>query len=91
MTRSSRRRNPDEPAWRAGLLAAPGRGAYPCPMVGIAPLAALLLAGAAPSPGGAEPAQRARPVQMLPTLFTDEDYPAEAIRNNEQGRVGYLL
>lgn len=73
------------------MLAAPGAAAYPCPMFGIASLVALLLASAAPPAAGAEPPHRAKPVQTLAALFTDEDYPAEAIRNREQGRVGFRL
>jgi TonB family protein len=55
------------------------------------PLAALLLAGLVPAAAGAAKPQPAQPVQMLPTLFSDEDYPPSAIRNNEQGPVGFRL
>jgi TonB family protein len=57
-------------------------------MIGIAPLAALLLSGAAPGAARPEPA---RPAQTLPSLFSDADYPAAAIRNHEQGAVGFRL
>lgn len=60
-------------------------------MTGIAPLVALLLAGAAPSAPDSGAPQRARPMQALPTLFTHRDYPREALARNEEGRVGFRL
>lgn len=60
-------------------------------MTGIAPLVALLLAGAAPSAPDSGAPQRAGPMQALPTLFTHRDYPQEALARNEEGRVGFQL
>lgn len=37
---------------------------------------------------GPEPAQ---PAQPLPSLFSDADYPPSAVRNHEQGAVGFRL
>ena len=53
--------------------------------------AAVLLAASVPAAAGAEPEQRARSAHSLATLFTDEDYPAEAVRNGEEGRAGFRL
>jgi len=50
--------------------------------------AALLLPAAAPAQA---PPQRARSGANLATLFSDEDYPAAAIRNHEQGPVAFRL
>jgi TonB family protein len=60
-------------------------------MIGIGPLAALLLAGLVSTAADAKAPERARPSQSLPTLFSDEDYPPEAIRNREQGTVAFRL
>lgn len=58
----------------------------------VAPLALALLA-AAPAAGSAEPppAASARARANLATLFSDEDYPAAAVRNREQGPVAFSL
>ena len=67
--------------------------AYPLPMIRIvAPLALALLA-AAPAAGSAEPPAdaSARARANLVTLFSDEDYPAAAVRNREQGPVAFTL
>src|SRR4051812_1136936 len=48
-------------------------------------LAATSAAGAAQGPA------RAQGEQALPTLFSDQDYPSAALRNNEQGPVGFRL
>lgn len=45
-------------------------------------------AARAPAPSAATPA---RTVTSLASLFSDEDYPAGAIRNHEQGTVGFSL
>lgn len=55
------------------------------------PLAALLLSGLAPASVAAAEPEPARPLATLPTLFTDADYPAAALRNHEQGPVGFRL
>ncbi|MEA3051783.1 MAG: periplasmic protein TonB [Sphingomonadales bacterium] len=65
----------------------------------VAPLALALLA--APAAGSAEarpaasakpqPAASARARANLVTLFSDEDYPAAAVRNHEQGPVAFSL
>jgi TonB family protein len=39
----------------------------------------------------AEPPVRARSLQPLATYFSDEDYPAAAIRNHEQGAVAFRV
>lgn len=57
----------------------------------IAPLALLLVAGLIPAPAGALPPVRAQAAQPWATLFSDEDYPADAIRNYEQGAVAFRL
>lgn len=38
-----------------------------------------------------DPAARAVPAQSLPSLISNEDYPAEALRRNEQGTVSFRL
>ena len=60
-------------------------------MIGIAPLAALLLSGPVPAAVPASAAEPALPEQTLPSLFSDADYPTVAIRNHEQGAVGFRL
>lgn len=50
-------------------------------------LAALLLA----APAAADPPIRAQSVQPLPSLFSARDYPAEAVRNREEGSVGFRI
>jgi TonB family protein len=57
-------------------------------------LAAVLLFGLASAAAAAplaEPATRARAAQGLAVLFSDEDYPASAVRDGEQGAVGFRL
>lgn len=60
-------------------------------------LCALALSVAAPDPRPARvsadtiPAQRARPVTTLVGLFTYDDYPDEAIKNEEQGMAAVRL
>lgn len=58
-------------------------------------LSALLLCGllALPPAYAQEPEgpARARAAQNLASLFSDEDYPAAAVRNGEEGPVGFLL
>jgi TonB family protein len=56
-----------------------------------ATLAALLLAGAIPTAAGAQPPVRAQSAQTLASLFSHEDYPADAVRNYEQGAVSFRL
>ena len=73
-------------------------------MIRIAPLLALSLLAAVPAgaaaalaPGPAvasaepQPAASARARANLVTLFSDEDYPAAAVRNHEQGPVTFRL
>lgn len=60
-------------------------------MTRIATLAALLLVGLAPTGIAAETPRRAEPSQTLPSLFSDADYPAVALRNREEGAVGFRL
>jgi TonB family protein len=60
-------------------------------MIRIAPLAALCLAAFVPAPASAGGPTRARAEQGLATLFSDQDYPAQAIRDFEQGNVGFRL
>jgi TonB family protein len=72
-------------------------------MIRIASLFALSLLAAAPAgaaagapapaaaPAQPEPAASARARANLATLFSDEDYPASAIRNGEQGAVAFRL
>jgi TonB family protein len=69
-------------------------------MIRIASLLAFSLLAAAPVAAAAEaaapaaqpdPAEPARPRANLATLFSDEDYPAAAIRNHEQGPVAFRL
>lgn len=38
-----------------------------------------------------DPVQRATPVVPLPSLFSDDDYPAAALRAEEEGVVGYRM
>lgn len=66
--------------------------AYALPMVRILSLAIALLA-AAPAAASAQPqpAASARAKANLASLFSDEDYPAAAIRNREQGPVAFSL
>jgi TonB family protein len=53
---------------------------------------ALAPALAAPQAGGVAGAQSpARARANLPSLFSDEDYPPEAVRNHEEGPVGFHL
>lgn len=67
-------------------------------MTKIVPLAAALLLGLLSTASAAEP-QRSKPkphtstraVANLATYLSDDDYPEEAIRNNEQGTVGFRL
>lgn len=61
-------------------------------MIRIALPLALALLAAAPA-GSAEPqtAASARARANLVTLFSDEDYPAAAVRNGEQGAVAFSL
>ena len=56
-----------------------------------APAACLLLAFLSTAAAAAQPQTRATFPQGLPTVFHDEDYPDEAIRNNEQGTVAFAL
>jgi TonB family protein len=63
----------------------------PAALLRAAVLAAALLLPAAAPPPAAEPPQRARSATNLATLFSDEDYPAAAIRNHEQGPVAFRL
>ncbi|MEA3064668.1 MAG: periplasmic protein TonB [Sphingomonadales bacterium] len=60
-------------------------------MTGFAALAAFLLAALAPAAAAAAAPVRAMTTQTLPSLFSDADYPAAAIRNHEQGPVGFRL
>ncbi|HEX8533456.1 MAG TPA: energy transducer TonB [Allosphingosinicella sp.] len=64
-------------------------------MTKIIPLAAaLLLALSAPASAADPQKPKATPTRALANLATylsDADYPAEAIRNQEQGTVGFLL
>ncbi|HEX8240113.1 MAG TPA: energy transducer TonB [Allosphingosinicella sp.] len=62
-------------------------------MIRIAPLLALALLAAAPGAAvAAEPQPAAaRAKANLASLFSDQDYPAEAIRNHEQGPVAFSL
>lgn len=65
----------------------------------ISVLAGLMLQAAAPvppppappPPPPARPTAPARAKANLASLFTDEDYPAEALRNHEKGTVGFRL
>jgi TonB family protein len=55
-------------------------------------LACSLLASVPAAAHGAAPAKGAQPARAnLPSLFSDEDYPPEAVRNHEQGPVGFHL
>ena len=54
----------------------------------VLPLALALLAAA---PASAEPSKSARATANLVALFSDEDYPAAAVRNREQGPVAFSL
>ncbi|HEX9964463.1 MAG TPA: energy transducer TonB [Allosphingosinicella sp.] len=60
-------------------------------MFRIAPLVALLLAGLFPAAAGAQPPVRAQSAQTLAALFSHEDYPADSVRNYEQGSVSFRL
>lgn len=60
-------------------------------MIRLLPPAALLLAALVPAAAGAAVPERARSSQPLHTLFSDADYPAEAIRNREEGTVAFRL
>jgi TonB family protein len=60
-------------------------------MTRIVPLAAFLLAGLAPAGAAASAPEPAQPAQTLPSLFSDADYPDSAIRNHEEGAVGFRL
>jgi TonB family protein len=53
--------------------------------------AACLLLGLVSAAAAAEPPVRARSLQPLATYFSDEDYPAAAIRNHEQGAVAFRV
>lgn len=46
---------------------------------------------ALPSQGGSAVSVQARSRANLPSLFSDEDYPASALRNSEEGTVGFRL
>ena len=54
----------------------------------VLPLALALLAVA---PASAKPSKSARATANLVALFSDEDYPAAAVRNREQGPVAFSL
>jgi TonB family protein len=54
-------------------------------------LLALLAAAPAAESAEAQPAASARARANLITLFSDEDYPAAAVRNHEQGPVAFSL
>ena len=60
-------------------------------MTNIALLARVLLLGLFATPAGAEPPTRAKFPDGLYSLFSDADYPDDAIRNNEQGSVAFRL
>jgi TonB family protein len=62
-------------------------------MIRIVPPLALALLAAAPAAESAEPRPEAsaRARANLVTLFSDEDYPAAAVRNREQGPVAFSL
>jgi TonB family protein len=62
-------------------------------MIRIALPLALALLAAAPAAASAEPQSTApaRAKANLASLFSDEDYPAEAVRNHEQGPVAFSL
>ena len=62
-------------------------------MIGDRILAAglILWLAATAAAAAAEPPVRARSAQALATLFSDEDYPSDAIRNGEQGIVAFRL
>ena len=57
----------------------------------IVPLAAVLLLGLLSAPADAEPPTRSKTIASLVTLFSDTDYPEEAIANEEQGAVTFRL
>jgi TonB family protein len=63
----------------------------PASLAGFLPWAACLLFGLIAVPAAAEPAVRARSLQPLATYFSDEDYPAAALRAGEQGIVAFRL
>ena len=54
-------------------------------------LAAALLLGILSPAAAAEPQAPTRALANLATYVSDADYPAEAIRNNEQGTVAFVL
>jgi TonB family protein len=60
-------------------------------MIRFLPFAALLLAAADPGTPATDLSQRAQSTQPLPSLFSDEDYPAVAVRAHEEGTVGFRL
>lgn len=60
-------------------------------MIRIVPLTGFVVAGLASAPGDAQPAVRAQAAQSWSTFLSHRDYPADAIRNYEQGTVVYRL
>ena len=56
-----------------------------------AALALAFAAGPTPAEAKAPGPARARVPSGLPSLFSDEDYPLEALLNDEQGTVGFKL
>jgi TonB family protein len=54
-------------------------------------LMAALALGPLPARAQAGTPRAAEPEQALPTLFSDTDYPAAALRNHEEGAVGFRL
>jgi protein TonB len=58
-------------------------------------IALLIVAAALASPSAgspqAIPQQRARASETLPSLFSSDDYPAAALRAEQEGRVGFRL
>lgn len=55
------------------------------------PLALAILAAAPAASAEPPPTAPARAKAQLAALFSDEDYPAEAVRNREQGAVAFRL
>ena len=79
------------PAGGAEGLQAAASGPSQWAMPNILRLAAFALFGLAAASAAADPPVRARAQQSLASYFSDEDYPEEAVRANEQGAVTFKL
>lgn len=74
---------------RRGFTLLLGLAAFSAPALSAPPVAAP--PAAEPAPPAAEPARRAVPEPALHLLFTEDDYPEEAMEKDEAGTVEYRL